>query len=131
MSELLQAHHCITLEQWNWGALALQQAFWGNLLLGIAFIFLWRFELDLPFSSNGHSSDAHKRIMPQFFYTRKLVSCINTRVGSITSFQFNYNYNYNYAFKFLNYITIILCYKCQITIIITITFTLVIDYKFC
>ena len=29
----LQDHHCITLERWSWGALALQQAFWGNLML--------------------------------------------------------------------------------------------------
>jgi len=30
------------------------------------------------FSSNGHGSDAHKRIMSQFICTRKLVSCIKT-----------------------------------------------------
>jgi len=34
--------------------------------------------LDLSFSSNGHSSDAHKRIMSQFICTKKVVSCINT-----------------------------------------------------
>jgi len=70
MSEL-QAHHCITLEQWSWGVSALQQAFWGN-MLGIAFICLQRFGLDLSFSSNCHSSDSHQRIMSQFISTRKL-----------------------------------------------------------
>jgi len=74
----LWTHHYITLEQWSWGALALQQDLSGNLLLGIAFIFLQRFELDLSFSSNDHSSDAHKRIMSQFICTRKVFSCINT-----------------------------------------------------
>jgi len=68
-------HHTRTVKL---GALALQQDFWGNLLIGIVFIFLRRFELDLSFSSNGHSSDAHKRIMSPFICTRKLVSCVNT-----------------------------------------------------
>jgi len=44
----------------------------------IAFIFLRRFELDLSFSSNGHSCSTHKRIMLQFVCARKLVLCINT-----------------------------------------------------
>jgi len=39
---------------------------------------LRQFDLDLSFSSNGHNSDAHKRIMSQYICTRKLVSCINT-----------------------------------------------------
>jgi len=66
------------------------------------------------------------------YYVLNVMYCLlGTRVRSITSFQFNYNYNYNYVFNSVNYIatTIILCYKYQITNIITITFTFVIDHK--